>query len=81
MLGNTLLVAPVFEEDISELSVYLPPEEQWFDFWTGEKIENGWQTVKTKLSTIPVFVRGSLKQTFHEMLLSEKGGTVCYTPK
>ena len=39
MLGEALLVAPVFSED-GEVSYYLPPG-QWSNFFTGEKIAGG----------------------------------------
>ncbi|TMR89390.1 TIM-barrel domain-containing protein [Nonomuraea basaltis] len=39
-LGDALLVAPVTEPDISEISVYLP-EGEWIDVWTGRALAGG----------------------------------------
>ncbi|MDX3104748.1 glycoside hydrolase family 31 protein [Nonomuraea angiospora] len=44
-LGDALLVAPVTEPDVSEISVYLPEiEGGWVDVWTGRTLPGG-QTV------------------------------------
>ena len=34
--GESLLVRPVTDYQISKTSVYLPAGHQWIDFWTGE---------------------------------------------
>ncbi|MGP3915710.1 glycoside hydrolase family 31 protein [Nonomuraea sp. 10N515B] len=39
-LGDALLVAPVTEPDVSEISVYLP-EGEWIDVWTGRALSGG----------------------------------------
>ncbi|WP_336209938.1 glycoside hydrolase family 31 protein [Nonomuraea sp. LPB2021202275-12-8] len=39
-LGDALLVAPVTDPDISEISVYLP-EGDWVDVWTGRPLGGG----------------------------------------
>ncbi|MFG1705160.1 TIM-barrel domain-containing protein [Nonomuraea sp. M3C6] len=39
-LGDALLVAPVTEPDISEVTVYLP-EGEWVDVWTGAALPGG----------------------------------------
>ena len=55
MLGDSLLVAPVFDQD--EFSVYLP-EGTWADFFTGRLIEGGrWISLQPALDQIPVYIR------------------------
>jgi alpha-glucosidase (family GH31 glycosyl hydrolase) len=56
MLGSELLVAPVLEPGATERRLYLPSGE-WFDFWTGELIDDGWRTVPAPMDRIPVFAR------------------------
>jgi alpha-D-xyloside xylohydrolase len=57
LLGDNLLVAPLFVGDASR-TVYLPTGD-WYDFWTNEKFTGGQEiTVKKPLSQIPIFVRG-----------------------
>jgi alpha-glucosidase (family GH31 glycosyl hydrolase) len=56
LLGESLLVAPVFGEE-SEQRVYLPAGE-WVDFWTN-RTECGpkWIMSPTPLDTMPLFVK------------------------
>ncbi len=56
MLGEGLLIAPIFTEDTFERDVYLP-EGSWTNLLTGETFGGG-QTVKAKanLGQIPVFL-------------------------
>ncbi len=73
MFGKSILVSPVTKPmysklvdtvrvaDFSEVKskeVYLPKGTDWYDFWTGEKL-NGGQTVKkeTPLDIIPLYVK------------------------
>jgi alpha-glucosidase len=57
MLGPDLLVAPVLRQGAVARCVYLP-EGEWFDFWTGERIEGGRHIVaRAPLELIPLFVR------------------------
>ena len=57
LLGDDLLVAPVFEPGVTSLEVYLP-EGQWVDFWTGERIAGGRSADReVPLDTIPVYTR------------------------
>ena len=56
MCGRKLLIAPMMTPNNSR-EVYLP-EGQWYDFWSGEKIEGKqWLTVTAPLREIPIFVR------------------------
>lgn len=58
LVGRDLLVAPVLEQGSRARAVYLP-NEVWYDFETGERIEGGrhW-LVEAPLGRIPMFVRG-----------------------
>jgi len=58
MFGKAFLVAPVIEAGATHREVYLPGSTDWYDFWTGERIEGG-QTIKTDapLERIPLFVK------------------------
>lgn len=55
MLGDSLLVAPVFDQD--DFAVYLP-EGSWIDFYTGKPYEGGrWVGMNPAIDEFPVFVR------------------------
>lgn len=55
MLGDSLLVAPVFDQD--DFALYLP-EGTWADFFTGRPVEGGrWISLKPALDQIPVYIR------------------------
>jgi len=56
MLGDRLLVAPVFREDGKV--TYYAPEGEWFNLLTGEKVTGGWHTEKHGFLTLPLLVRG-----------------------
>jgi alpha-D-xyloside xylohydrolase len=56
LLGPSLLVAPVFDED-GRVRVYLP-EGGWHDFWTGEVLAGPrWLDRTVPLDTMPLYVR------------------------
>lgn len=73
MFGKSLLVSPVTQsmytkkrdsilvEDFSQVktkNVYLPQGTNWYDFWTGEKLDGGQTHVKeTPLDIIPLYVK------------------------
>jgi alpha-D-xyloside xylohydrolase len=57
MLGDRLLVAPVFEES-GEVSYYLP-EGDWYHLLTGEMIRGGcWRKAHHGFLSLPLLVRG-----------------------
>ncbi|WP_028986283.1 alpha-xylosidase [Thermicanus aegyptius] len=56
MLGDGLLVAPIFREDGTVK--YYVPEGRWTHFLTGETIQgSGWRTEKHNYFSLPVLVR------------------------
>lgn len=57
MMGDRLLVAPVFDES-GEVSYYVPDGE-WYDLFTGRKITGGaWRKERHGFLTLPLLVRG-----------------------
>lgn len=73
MFGTSILVAPVTKpmytgkkdnkvfEDFSKTAsreVYLPKGANWFDFWTGEKLNGGESVTKaTPIDIIPMYIK------------------------
>ncbi|HET7732604.1 MAG TPA: TIM-barrel domain-containing protein, partial [Paludibacter sp.] len=58
MFGKSLLVAPITEVGAREWTTYLPKATAWYDFWTGEKLAGGKETIKpVSLDMIPVYVK------------------------
>ena len=58
MVGESLLVAPVFTEGATERSVYLPAGSEWHYWHNGDIYQGGSTvTVPATLGTIPIFVR------------------------
>lgn len=56
MLGDSLLVAPIFNED--GIAVYYLPEGKWTNYLTGETAEGGcWREEKHSYLSIPLWVR------------------------
>lgn len=56
MLGNEILVAPVYEKGSRERTVHIP-EGQWINFWSGEHVSGGKEYVlKAPLGQIPLLV-------------------------
>jgi alpha-glucosidase len=77
MVGDNLLVAPVFEAGTRQRTLYLPSGKHasgWYDFWTGEYLAGAQQiTVDTPLGRLPLFVRaGALLPTTDTWNDSEK---------
>ncbi len=56
LFGSDLLVAPLFE-DIDSRHVYLPGDEPWIDYQTGETWENGWHQIKAGKLPIIIMAR------------------------
>ena len=55
--GRNVLVAPVVEKGATSRRVYLPRGD-WYDFWTGERVEGGREITRpVDLETIPLYVR------------------------
>jgi alpha-D-xyloside xylohydrolase len=59
LYGPDLLVAPIWERDLAEHSLYLPAGETWIDAWNPETEYTGGQsiTIETPLHKIPLFIR------------------------
>jgi alpha-D-xyloside xylohydrolase len=56
MLGEDLLVAPVFSAD-GDVTFYLPAGK-WRNFFTNEVVEGGrWLSEKHTFSTLPLYIR------------------------
>lgn len=78
MLGDSLLVAPVFSEN-GEVTYYLP-EGSWTNYFTGKRRTQGWHREKWDYFGLPVMVKentilpvGKNSQTVYEY---EKGLTL-----
>ncbi len=57
MLGRYLLVAPVVDESILRMKIYLP-KGSWIDFWNKDTYEGAqWIEVDTPFDQIPVFIK------------------------
>lgn len=56
MLGDSLLVAPIFNEE--SIAEYYLPEGNWTNFFTGEKVQGGkWYTEEHSYLSIPLMVK------------------------
>ncbi|MFC7157801.1 alpha-xylosidase [Halomarina halobia] len=65
LLGEELLVAPVFRET-GDVDVYLP-EGEWVDYWSAERYTGGQTLHRTvPLDEIPLFVRAGSILPLHE---------------
>ncbi|WP_281165455.1 alpha-glucosidase [Liquorilactobacillus sicerae] len=56
MLGQDLLIAPVYQEKQQTKEVYLP-QDQWIHLWSQREFEGGSFKVAAPLGQIPVFYR------------------------
>ena len=55
--GRDILVAPVAEKGAISRKLYLP-RGQWYDFWTGVKVDGGREISRpVDLATMPIYVR------------------------
>ena len=68
MVGESLLAAPVVEQGATKKMVYLP-EGDWYDYWSGEKLEGGRYVIRrAALDECPLFVKaGSVIPCYPEM--------------
>ena len=59
LLGDSVVVAPIVDQNRSRLEVYLPQsEEPWFRLDYPERMEGGaWHSLDVCLATLPIFVR------------------------
>ncbi len=61
MVGESLLVAPVYERNTERKLLYLPHENgeavSWLNWWNGEHLSSGYHVVDAPLEDIPVFIR------------------------
>ena len=73
--GRDILVAPVTEKGATTRQLYLP-QGDWYDFWTGDRIEGGREITRAvDLETMPLYVRagailplGPVKQYVEERI-------------
>lgn len=66
--GENILVAPILEQGKTFRGVYLP-KGNWYDYFTGEKIEGGRVVLKdAPIDICPIYIKeGSIIPTFNEM--------------
>jgi alpha-D-xyloside xylohydrolase len=65
MYGPSLLIAPVTEQGATSRQVYLPAGNDWYNYWTNERVHGGQMvTVQAPIDTLPIFVKaGSILPT------------------
>ncbi|MCF2667466.1 glycoside hydrolase family 31 protein [Faecalicatena contorta] len=57
MVGDHIMVAPVTEQGMRQKLIYFP-EGEWYDYWTGEKIQGGQYKIRhAELDECPIFVK------------------------
>ena len=56
MFGEALLAAPVIQKSQEVKRVYFPNGAQFYDFWTGKKIDaqDTWIEIEVERETIPL---------------------------
>jgi len=58
MLGDSLLVSPVFEAGKNERWTYLPSGSDWYNFYSGAKHAGGsWAQQSAPVGTLPLYAR------------------------
>lgn len=58
MFGAALLVAPQPEHTMDDYTVDFPKDTEWYDYWTGRKVDMSRPTVvRPRLDLLPVYVR------------------------
>jgi hypothetical protein len=59
LFGDSLLVAPIVEPELSKVEIYLP-EGDWYSFWDGQFFQGRVTcNLPASLAKIPVFVRSN----------------------
>ncbi len=68
LLGRDLLVAPVYQPNISKWRIYFP-DDIWIHIWSEKEYSKGWHEVETPLGEPPSFYRKSstFSQLFNEI--------------
>ncbi len=58
MFGHAILVSPVITRGATSRQVYLPPGQDWYDFWTGQRVAGG-QTVEAAapIDSMPLYIK------------------------
>ena len=75
LLGNEILVAPVYEKGAATRTLSLPPGA-WTHFWSGQSLEGGKEhTVEAPLEQIPLFLRAGSIVPLRHYAPSIEGGT------
>ncbi|MFB6227666.1 MAG: TIM-barrel domain-containing protein, partial [Halobacteriales archaeon] len=75
LLGDALLIAPVFEAG-GDVSIYLPADDEWIDFWSDTRHEGGQVLDRTApIDEMPVFVRSESIIPRREPTQSVEDGT------
>lgn len=60
-VGNGLLVSPAVQDNQMNVSAYLPPEAQWYEFLTGLRVsQTGWIKLDAPMDHILLHVRGGV---------------------
>ena len=54
--GSHFLISPGLSES-TEVRAYFPVETQWFDYWTGLRMQPGWNILHTPLNKINLHFR------------------------
>lgn len=58
MFGPAFMVSPVTSADAKTRKVYLPAGTEWYDFWTGAKLQGGQDVdASAPIETIPLYVK------------------------
>jgi alpha-D-xyloside xylohydrolase len=58
MFGPSLLINPVTEQGATQRTVYLPAGSDWFDFWTGKRMNGGQKiAADAPLDKMPMFAK------------------------
>ena len=73
LFGDDILVVPISERDVEELECYLPGDDEWTHYWTGEKYEGGKvHSLNPSEKDLPIFVRSGAVLPTQEPVQSTK---------